>query len=181
VFVVVLGIRSFTDEVRHGSVMPTFLATPDRGQVVLAKSAVAAMAAVVFASVSLAVATAAIVAFLTTHAIGLAFSLPVYAGLAAKAFAIAVLWAVLGVAIGTIVRHQVAAIVGTLAWLFVAENIVGGLVPSIARFLPGTAAAAAAGIATPGMTELGGFLVLAAWAVLSTALAVVVVRHRDVV
>ena len=44
----VLGIRSVTDEVRHGSLVPTLLATPDRRRVVLAKLAIVAGAGAVF-------------------------------------------------------------------------------------------------------------------------------------
>ena len=48
VLVLILGIRSFTDEFRHGSVVPTFLATPERRRVLVAKFVVIAGTAAVF-------------------------------------------------------------------------------------------------------------------------------------
>ena len=41
-FALVLGIRSFTDEFRHGSIVPTVLVAPDRRKVVAAKVATSA-------------------------------------------------------------------------------------------------------------------------------------------
>ena len=67
VFVMVLGIRSFTDEVRHGSIVPTFLATPKRLRVLAAKTAVSAAAAVVFAIAALGVGTGVIAVYLVAH------------------------------------------------------------------------------------------------------------------
>ena len=36
-FVLILGLRSFTDEFRFGSIVPTLLANPDRRRVLVAK------------------------------------------------------------------------------------------------------------------------------------------------
>jgi ABC-2 type transport system permease protein len=181
VFVLVLAIRSFTDEARYGSIVPTFLATPERRRVLLAKSAVAASASVVFAVSALVVATIVMSSYLAASAIPLAFSAATFAVLLARGVAIVGLWALIGVAIGAVVRHQVAAIVGTLAWLFVVENIVGSLIPTVARWLPAGAAGAAAGIPTPGMTAPMGFLALGGWAAVAMAAAAAAVARRDVV
>ena len=67
------------------------------------------------------------------------------AQLALGGVAVTALWAVLGVAIGAIVRHQVGAIVGVLAYLFVVENLLFGLVPKVGRYLPGPAGEALVG------------------------------------
>ena len=133
-FVMVLGIRSFTDEVRYGSVVPTFLATPKRLRVLAAKTAVSAAAAVVFAVVALGVGTGVIAVYLVAHGYAVPVAAWSLAGLFGRAIAIAVLWATIGVSVGVVVRHQVAAIVGALAWLFVVENILGSILP---RSLPG--------------------------------------------
>jgi ABC-type transport system involved in multi-copper enzyme maturation permease subunit len=182
-FVVVLAIRSYTDEVRHGSIVPTFLATPDRLRVLAAKVVVSAGAAAIFAVGAVVVATGVILVYLTAHGFAVTLTVGALAEPVGRAIVIAALWSLIGVAIGVIVRQQVAAIVGTLAWLFVAENIVGSLAPGIAHWLPGSAAGTAAGISSPDplMTPLVGLLVLAGWAAVATGLAVTVVRRRDVV
>jgi len=182
-FVVVLGIRSFTDEVRHGSVVPTFLATPNRLQVLVAKTTVSAATAVLFAAVGLGAGTGVIAVYLVAHGYAVPVAAWSLAGLFGRAIAIAVLWAIIGVSVGVVVRHQVAAIVGALAWLFVAENILGAIVPRVAAWLPASAAGAAAGIdsANALITPVAGLLVLAAWTVGAVALAAAVVQRRDVV
>jgi ABC-2 type transport system permease protein len=87
------------------------------------------------------------------------------------------------VSVGVVVRHQVAAIVGALAWLFVIENILGSIVPRIAAWLPGSSAIAAVGIdsANALITPAVGMLVLAAWTAGAVGLAATVVKRRDVV
>jgi ABC-2 type transport system permease protein len=182
-FVMVLGIRSFTDEVRHGSIVPTFLATPKRARVLAAKTTVSAAAAAVFAVVGLGVGTGVIAVYLVAHGYAVPVAAWTLAGLFGRAIAIAVLWATIGVSIGVVVRHQVAAIVGALAWLFVIENILGSIVPRIAAWLPASAAGAAAGIdsANALITPAVGMLVLAAWTAGAVALAATVIRRRDVV
>jgi hypothetical protein len=87
------------------------------------------------------------------------------------------------VSVGVVVRHQVAAIVGALAWLFVVENILGGLIPKIAAWLPGSAAGAAMGMGTvnPLVTPIVGMIVLVGWTVGAVALAATMLRRRDVV
>ena len=111
-FVVVLAIRSYTDEVRHGSMVPTFLATPDRLRVLAAKSAVGAGAAVVFAVGALVVAIGVIAVYLATHGFAVPVTVGALVGPIGRAIVIAVLWSVIGVAVGVMVRQQVAAIVG---------------------------------------------------------------------
>ena len=46
------------------------------------------------------------------------------------------LWGALGVGLGPIVRNQVGAIIGLLAWGFVVENLLFAFVPSVGRFAP---------------------------------------------
>jgi ABC-2 type transport system permease protein len=52
-----------------------------------------------------------------------------------------VLWALLGVAIGSVVQNQVAALVGTLIWLFLGETLLIGVfglldIDGAASYLP---------------------------------------------
>ena len=130
-FVLVFAIRSYTDEVRHGSIVPTFLATPNRLWVLAAKGVVAAAGAGRRVRDRGArggdrhdrlVPRGARVRRVRRDR-------DAWPGCSAGRILIAMLWSAIGLSIGVMVRHQVAAIVGTLAWLFVAENIVGSLAP----------------------------------------------------
>ncbi len=58
------------------------------------------------------------------------------------------LWGAIGVALGTIVRNQVGAIIGLLAWGFVAENLLFALVPDVGRLGPVHAQDALIGLTT---------------------------------
>src|SRR4029077_7319603 len=131
---------------------------PDRLRVLAAKAVVGAGAAAVFAVGAVVIAIGVIAVYLATHGVAVSVAVGTLAEPTGRAIMIAVLWSVIGVAVGVIVRQQVAAIGGTLAWLFVAENIVGTLAPRIAHWLPGSAAGTAAGISSsdPLMTPLVG-------------------------
>ena len=180
VFVLVLGIRSFTDEVRYGSIVPTFLATPDRRRVLGAKLIVITGISAVFTIAALGLGIGAAAVSFTAQSIPLAFAWGAFAALIGKALVLSALWATIGIAVGAIVRHQVAAIVGTLAWLFVGEALIVGIAPQVGKWLPGQAGAFALGIdsATSAVT---GMLVLAAWAIGGSLLADATLTRRDVV
>lgn len=179
----VLGIRSFTDEFRHGSIVPTLLASPARRRVVAAKLVVTAGAAVVIAIV---VQSAAIGlgAWIVAGKVG---ALTVSLGSVATGIGLgaltAVLWSALGVGIGLAVRHQVAAIAGSLVAVLVAENLVGGFLPEIGSYLP-LHAAGAINMGRSGvegyLDPLAGGLVLAAWTAAAIAAGAVAMARRDV-
>ena len=136
ILVAVLGIRSYTDEARHGSIVPTLLATPNRRRVIAGKLVVLAGAAAVFAiaaSLTVAIVSGAL---LVADGVAISVSLAALAVLLAKAIAICALWAAIGLGMGVTVTHQVAAIVGTILWVLVAEGLVEMLSAPVARFLP---------------------------------------------
>jgi len=181
-FAVLLGIRSFTDEFRHGTIVSTVLVARSRAAVVTAKSVVAAVAAAALAVIAQAVMTA--VALLVGSAKGgeLAVSgsdLVAMSGLvAASGF-----WAVIGVSIGALVRHQVAAIVGAVIWVLVVENLGAGLLGDAGRFLPGQAAHALAQAAEAGtlLAVPVAAVALSAYAAVLWVAAATTLARRDVV
>ena len=138
VIVLILGIRSFTDEFRHGSIVPTMLSTPERWKVIAAKLIVVGGTAAAITLLAEAVAIG--VGSGTWRPKGVEVTiyggpLAMQIGLVAGA---SVVWAMIGVGVGAAVRHQVAAIVGALVWLLVGENLAEMFAPGAARFLPGT-------------------------------------------
>ena len=147
-FAAVVGILIVTNEYRHGTVMTTFLAEPNRVRVLLAKLAAAVVAGVVFAAAALAVASAVALPWLAARdeSLPLDGDFALALGRATLAF---VLTVVIGAAVGAIVHSQVGAIVGYFVWIFVFESIVtlvsGWLLTElgepdpISKFLPGSA------------------------------------------
>jgi ABC-2 type transport system permease protein len=182
VIAAILGIRSFTDEFRNGSIVPTVLAVPDRRKVIAAKLVVIGLTA---AAITLVVETVAIgvgSTVLASNGAGitvLAGPLASQIGLVAGA---AIIWAMIGVGVGAAVKHQVAAIVGALVWLLVGENLAELFAPNAARFLPGHAASAMMEQATGGslLPTSTGLVVLLAWVTAAVAAGVVALQRRDV-
>jgi ABC-2 type transport system permease protein len=138
VFALILGVRGFTDEYRHGTIVSSLLTSTARIRMLGAKIVVAALAAAVMTVGALAImiALATTLAGMKDGAISVTSDdFRAFAGLVAGMAG----WAALGTAIGAIVRHQVAAIVGGVVWVLVIENLASGLLPEVARFTPGQA------------------------------------------
>jgi ABC-2 type transport system permease protein len=179
-FVLVLGLVMTAGEHRHGTATDTYLTTPARWPVTLAKVATASVLGLGFGALSAGVSLA-----VASHAYQLeGLDLPTGSdqvpAILTGAVAYAVLFGAVGAAVGSLVRNQVGAIVGALAWLLVAEQIVVGLAPGVGRFLP--AAAGRALVRDPSDALLGqatGALVLAGYAAAIVLLAVVADRRRD--
>ena len=176
-FVLVLGVKAITDEFRHGTIVPTLLATPQRGRVVAAKVLTLALAGLVFTLVAEAVAVGLAWALMSTEGVD-----PIVRVADARAFtglAVAgALWAAIGVGIGAAVRHQVAAIVGPVFWLLVVEEMAASRLGHWAGYLP---AQAGFGLVSPGVRAVYvPALVLAAWAAVAWTFGTVAMRRRDI-
>jgi ABC-2 type transport system permease protein len=179
--VLLTGILVSAGEFRHGTAADTFLTTPRRHRVVGAKLAVGAAtglaAGVITAVVCVAAATALFSAKgasfpLGDHAVWLTL---------AGTLAYTTLFAVLGVALGTLIRNQVLAVAVALAWIGIVEHLFIAIAPSIGRWLP--AAAGQAIVRTPIdglLPPLGGVAVLGAYTVVIGALGVRFAITRDV-
>jgi ABC-2 type transport system permease protein len=134
----ILGIIGMTQEYRHRTATPTFLTTPKRGHVVTAKLIAYALASALFALVVVAVNYVVV----AIHA-GVLGAAPALNGdnlvtLASAALAL-IIYAVIGVGLGALLRNQVGAIVGGLVYLFVVEPIIRS-VPATAgayKWMPG--------------------------------------------
>jgi ABC-2 type transport system permease protein len=182
VILLILGIRSFTDEFRNGSIVPTVLSTPGRWKVLAAKLVVVGGTAAAIALVAEAVAIGVGSGILASKGV----EVTIYAGpLATQIGLVAgagVVWAMFGVGVGAAVRHQVAAIVGALVWLLVGESLAEMFAPGAARFLPGHAASAMIEQATGGSQLPGstGAVVLIAWVAAAIAAGVVAMQRRDI-
>lgn len=64
-----------------------------------------------------------------------------YAQLVAGGAVAAALWAPIGLAVGALLRNQIAALVGLLAWVLFVESLLFGVLPDTGRFLRASPAA----------------------------------------
>ena len=180
-FGLLLGLRSFTDEFRFGSIVPALLASPDRRRVLGAKLVATAGGGIAMAMAATATTLAVGVPILMTKGIAIAWSTPAIAEIVGRLVAATVLWTAIGVGVGLAVKHQVAAIAGTLVWLLAAESIFGGLVPNVAKYFPGAAGFAVVGINPADLLTPGfGALLLGSYAAVAIAVGAVLMQRRDI-
>jgi ABC-type transport system involved in multi-copper enzyme maturation permease subunit len=178
-----LGILGMAGEFRHQTVTQTFLVTPHRGRVVAAKLVAYPLVGIALALAILAFTAAVAAGWLAAK--GITPSLPP-AGALGRMVGVALLGPALcglvGVGVATLVRNQVAALVGVAVWVLVVEGLLMSLLnaPSLGKWLPRAAAAA---ITNPGgaqLSRLGGTLLLAAYALALALAGTRLVVRRDI-
>jgi ABC-2 type transport system permease protein len=105
-----------------------------------------------------------------------------YLELIARGIALAALSGALGVGIGAIVRNQVAAVVGTLLYLFILEPVVILVSSDVAAFTVGQAQTAlgSGDIGDDGLEAIPGGLVVTGWVLLLGWLGALLEEQRDV-
>jgi ABC-2 type transport system permease protein len=183
---IILGITIVTTEFRHGTITPTLLAEPHRERVVGAKALVGGLVALLFAVLALAVI--ALVGLLWLSSVGAEIHLGDgdLGVRAAQVLMLGALWALMGVAIGAAVQSQVAALVGTLVWMFLVEALllcVFGLldVEGLTPYLPFQALDAADGTGGEDLLSYWpGVGVSLGWIALLGAAGTERLRRRDI-
>jgi ABC-type transport system involved in multi-copper enzyme maturation permease subunit len=181
VFSALAGIMLVTSEYRFGTIRPTFLFTPRRSRVVGAKLAAGLLAGILFGVVGEGLGFGIGYASLAGRGIAYALNGGETTLLLLGTLAGVALWGALGVGVGMIVRNQVGAIIGLLAWGFVAENLLFAFVPSVGRFAPVHAQDALIGLTTDHLLPAAaGGVVLLAWTIAFALAAIVLAARRDV-
>ncbi len=180
-FALVLGVRAFTDEFRHGSIVPTLLVAPKRTRLLAAKALTYAGAGAVLTVVAQAAMVAVATVLLQARGSGATVGKSDVAAMAGLVAA-GGLWAAIGVAVGALVRHQVAAVVGALVWVLLIENLGSALLGDAGRYLPGQAgrALAVAGQGEQLLYPATGALLLAAYALVVTVAASASMARTDI-
>jgi|GEM_PF-430109 len=193
-----LGALAATTDFRTGGIVPTALAVPDRLRVLAGKAGATATAALVTGA-ALAVVTAVglVLAVATTPGASLALGPGEALGVWARGLAVMVLLSWLGLAVGTLVRGQVAAVVVVVALALVepmvqaAALVLTGGATTATSWLPitlgslasaGQGAAQLFGATSDAGAGLGAAAALAgllAWAAVLLVAAGTVFRRRD--
>lgn len=195
VFPVLVGTLLVTGEFRHKTLTPTFLATPRRGIALGAKILAGVAVGAVYAVIGVVAAVGPGAGVLSLFGVPTRLDDGDVLAIIGRMLVASVLWALVGVGIGTLVRNQVAAVVGVIAFTQFLEPIlrmIGGFVGAIepvTRFLPGASSDALVGaslysaLAAPGAAPLpwwAGGLVLLAYAAVTIVVGFLVSWRRDV-
>jgi ABC-2 type transport system permease protein len=185
VLVVLLGVLAFTQEFRYGTATSTYLGEPRRARVLVAKCLSLALASVVITAATLALSVTLGIALIRSRDGDVTAAAQFWQTVAAV-FVVMAAYGVIGVAVGALVRNQIAAAVGVLVWMTAVEHIVLPAFPAVGRWMPVGA--------TYGLLQLGpainadgkllsasvAGLVLVGYTAAAVALALVVVPRKDV-
>jgi len=192
-FPALIGVLAVAGEFRHGTITPTFLATPQRGRVLVAKMLAAIPMGLAYGAAGTAASTLA--GALTLHAqsvdpllgAGHTWQIIVRSVLAMA------LWLVVGVALGSFLTNQVAAIVTLLVFTQFVEPLARMALgqtswgSSVGQYLPGAAGDAVAGgsmysaLGSGALLPLwAGFLVLLGYAVIFALIGRFTTLRKDI-
>jgi ABC-2 type transport system permease protein len=183
---IILGITVVTTEFRHGTVTPTFLVAPHRERVVAAKGVAGTLVSVLFAVLALVVIAAVGLTWLSAVGADIHLGEGDLGVRAAQMLLMAVLWALLGVSIGALVQSQIAALVGTLIWIFLGETLLIGIfgvldIDGVASYLPFQALDAVDGTGGDNLLDYWpGVAVSLAWIAALGAAGIERLRRRDI-
>jgi ABC-2 type transport system permease protein len=188
VFALVLGILAVTSEFRHGTITPSLLVVPDRVRLTLAKLGASLGSGLGLGLASTGLAAAIGAAILGARGIDTGLTSSQVTEMVVGGTVATALYAALGVGVGALVRNQVGAIVGTLVYLFVLENllqIVKALRDPLAKYgfggvgqgLTGTGET---GADHPPLGQVSAGLVLAGYCAIFLVAGVAMMRRRGI-
>jgi len=160
VFPLLIGTLLVTGEFRHKTLTPTFLATPRRGVALAGKVTAGIVMGALYAALAIIAAVGPGAALLAGFGVDTQLDQSdTWAFVGRMAIAL-ILWTLIGIGVGTLIRNQVAAVVGVLAFTQFIEPIlrtVGAFVDGLSdvtKYLPGAAPDALVGASI--FTSLGG-------------------------
>lgn len=178
--VLLLAIVGAAGEYRHRTAAPAALvAGRDAGRLLVARAGAYAVAGAAVAALAT-VITLAVGLPLLADRPGPAVSAGDVALIAGGSLVAAALLAVFGVALGALVRNQVAAVTGTLIVIFVVLPLVQALSGTILDVTPFGAAQGVAGAGLETLSIRAAGVVLVGWTVAALIAAIVTERRRDI-
>lgn len=136
IFAIILGIMLMAGEFRHGTAVATFLTAPKRGVVLTAKLVIAAVGGVLLMVISTGASLLAGYFTLLGFENVAEPSEDLFINTMIAAAISGAVLSVVGVAIGTLIRNQMLAIVGALVYLFIIDPLLLALWPDAGKFLP---------------------------------------------
>lgn len=169
--VLVVGVLLVTAEFRHATIATSLLVVPQRSRLLVAKAVTAALLGGAVAVGGMVLVLAVVVSYLAAAGVPVDLVSGDVALAVGGVLAAIPLYAVAGVGIGALIRHQTVAVVVPLVWLGVVEQLLPSYgLAGILRWLPGGATSALGRAEVAGLLPMwaGGLLL----AVYVTALVV---------
>jgi ABC-2 type transport system permease protein len=185
VLVVLFGVLAVTQEFRYATATSTFLVEPRRARVLVAKWQALALSSMVIVAGAVVVSVPFAIALIRSRNGDVTAGAQFWQTMAAG-FAVLAAYAVIGVAIGAVVRHQIAAVVGVMVWMLAVEHIVIASYPTVGQWLPVGATFSvmqldqANGLDGQLTSAPIGGLVLLGYTAVAVALALLLTPKRDI-
>jgi ABC-2 type transport system permease protein len=180
IIVLLFGLVGATGEYRHRTAAPAALAAGrDRALLLLARAGAYAVTGLAVGALMVAVALVLGLPVLAAHP-GPGLGSHDVALVAGGSLIAAALSAIMGVAVGALVRNQVAGVVGALILAFVVSPLIATIDETAVEFTPFGAAFALAGDPQAGTLSWGeDALLLVAWTLPLMIAAILAERRRD--
>ncbi len=186
IFLLILGIVAMSGEYRNQTITSTFLATPVRWRVIVAKMATFAILAFVLALILWSISAVTTMLLLSTQ-VSAPFEWSTAFQILGGTVLGLVLYAMLGVAIGSLITSQVAAIIIALVFVLVVEPLLTVFFVSVGKWFPGSALNAILQTSdrpNAGTSELlsipMGTLILVGYTVIFAIAAAFITTKRDI-
>jgi len=142
VFALLLGVIAVTTEFRHGTATGTFMASPRRGRVLVAKAIALPVVTFLYGVVGVGVTVALAWPLLAWKHVTFDLQAGQLPHVLLGSLVVITLAGALGVGFGALVRNQVAAVTIALLWTLLVESLAVSLLPSVGKWLPGGASSA---------------------------------------
>jgi ABC-2 type transport system permease protein len=186
-FTLVLGVLAVSTEYRHGTITPSLLVVPDRARLVVAKLAAHLLAGLLIGALAYVLCAALVLPILNARDVETGLESSELVKILVGGSIASALFCALGVGVGALVRNQVGAIVGSLAYVFVIEPLVGiipGIDDAVSKYgLGGLTEALAAGTSDTDadlLAQVPAGLLLAGYALVFVVVGIYLMRRRDV-
>jgi ABC-2 type transport system permease protein len=180
-FAAVNGAIAITTEFRYGTIRSNLLRRPKRGELLAVKAATQLLIGAALAAVAAGYAVGLSAFFLRIRNVDLQLSTSDILSLIGGGAFGGAMFALLGIALGTLVRNQVPVVVGILVWTLFLETLLRGGVPTVAKFAPGSLARSVAGQKTSAMSSsVASGLTLIVLVAVSLLVARLAFSRRDV-
>ncbi len=188
-FILLLGVLCITTEFRHKTVTDAFLITPHRGRFVASKLITAVILSIVLTVILVGITLGAGSIVLSIRHGSVSSFLDQFPAVVPGLLGVMILYAILGVGVGSWLTNQVAALIATLGWFLLGETLIGALLDALhaglGRWLPESSAAALANhtarTASTGLLPWwGGGLMLLGYGVVFALIGSLVMTRRDI-
>jgi hypothetical protein len=179
IVLLLFGAVGATGEFRHRTLAPAVLIAPDRFRLVLARLLAYCLTALLV-GIAIAIVVLAISLPLLPGEPGPSLTGSEYVKLIAGGIIDVVLAAAIGVGAGTLIRNQVAAVVGALVWLTILEPLVGVINDGWTKYTIGSTLNRVGLGGDHDMAWLPSIGLLVLWSAIWVGAAILVDRRRDV-